>query len=92
MNLSRHAAQRAQQRGIPPLIDQWLDEFGDEQYDHHGAVILTFSKRSIRAMERCLGRVPVRRMREYLRAYKVVSSHDGDTITIGYRTRRLPRP
>lgn len=92
MNASQHARQRAQQRGIPPLIDLWLDEFGEEQYDGHGGVIRYFSRRSIRAMEQGFGREPVRCMREYLDAYKVENSHDGQTITTGHRYRRITRP
>lgn len=49
---SAHARQRAKERCIPPLIDEWLDRFGEEVHDGNGAVKLYFSKRSIRAMER----------------------------------------
>ena len=92
MNASQHAKQRAQQRGIPPLIDQWLDEYGEEQYDGHGGVIRYFSHRSIRAMEQGFGRKPVRRLSEYLDVYKVESSHDGQTITVGHKFKRFYRP
>lgn len=87
-----HASVRAQQRGIPPLIHHWLDQYGEEQYDGHGGVIRYFSRRSIRVLERSFGREPVRRMWEYLDAYKVESSHDGGTITLGHKTKRLRRP
>jgi hypothetical protein len=33
-----HTTVRAQQRGIPPLIDQLLEAYGQEQHDGHGAV------------------------------------------------------
>jgi lantibiotic modifying enzyme len=82
---------RAQQRCIPPLIDLWLDQFGEEQYDGHGGVVLFFSHTSIRAMERTFGRAPVRKLAEYLHTYKVASSIDGSTITVGHRTRRVRR-
>jgi hypothetical protein len=88
---STHARIRAQQRGIPPLIEQWLDEFGEEQYDGHGGVIRFFSRRSIRNMERIFGRAPVRRMSEYLDAYKVESTSDGGLITLGHRHKRIFR-
>jgi hypothetical protein len=39
MNITYHAATRSQQRCVPPLIMQWLDQFGEEQYDGHGAII-----------------------------------------------------
>lgn len=87
---TRHAEIRAQQRGIPPLMDELLDRYGHEQHDGHGAVILYLDKQSIRSMERDLGRRPVARLAEWLDAYKVRTS-DGQTITIGHRTRRIWR-
>lgn len=92
MNAGRHAASRAQQRGIPPLVEQWLEEFGEEAYDGHGAVVRYFSRSSVRSLERAFGRAPVRKLAEYLGAYKVDSSRDGSLITIGHRFRRVPRP
>ena len=87
---TRHAEIRAQQRGIPPLVDELLDRYGHEQHDGHGAVILFLDKQSIRSMERDLGRRPVARLAEWLDAYKVRTS-DGQTITIGHRSRRIWR-
>lgn len=92
MTHTPHAMERSQQRGIPPLIDQWLDLYGAELYDGHGGVILTFSRKSRRAIERDHGREPVRRLWEFFDAYKVVSSHDGHTITVGRRYRPIKRP
>jgi len=82
---TEHAKTRAQQRGIPPLITNWLMDYGEEQFDGHGGVIHYFSRNSVRRIERDLGTVPVRRMSEYLRCYMVVSSTDGDVITLGKR-------
>lgn len=78
-----HAQKRAQQRGIPPLIDELLDRYGREQYDGHGGVILFFDRNSIRSMERDMGRKPVSRLAEWLRAYKVVTTSFECTITMG---------
>lgn len=36
MTLSTHASKRAKQRGIPPLIIQWLEAFGEHAHDHNG--------------------------------------------------------
>lgn len=91
MNMCSHAAVRAQQRCIPPLVAQWLDQFGEERYDGHGGVLRYFSRASIRAMERAFGRAPVRKLAEYFDAYQVESSHDGHVITIGHRTKRIKR-
>lgn len=87
---TQHAQVRAQQRGIPPLVDELLERYGQEQHDGHGAVILFLDKRSIRAMQRELGARPVARLAEWLNAYKVRTT-DGTTITLGRRTRRIWR-
>jgi hypothetical protein len=90
--LTRHARVRAQQRGIPPLIDALLDAYGHEQYDGHGGVIRYFDKKSRRQMERDFGREPVRRLLPgWSKAYKVDSASDGKTITTGIRLTRIRR-
>jgi hypothetical protein len=91
MNMTHHAAIRSQQRCIPPLINQWLDQFGEEEYDGHGGIRRYFSNTSIRVMEREFGRGPLAKLAGYLDSYKVESSHDGQTITIGHRTKRMKR-
>jgi hypothetical protein len=87
---TRHAEVRAQQRGIPPMIDKWLDLYGQEEHDGHGTIISYLNKASIRRMERDFGRRPVARMSEWLDAYKV-KTLDGRTITIGHRHKRIMR-
>lgn len=90
--LTAHARIRAQQRGIPPLIDSLLDAYGHEQHDGHGGLIRHFDKKAVREMERVMGREPVRKLiPEWRNAYKVVSTADGHTITIGIRTSRIWR-
>jgi hypothetical protein len=88
MTLSIHALQRAKQRGIPPIIIQWLEEFGEQTYDHNGAVILYFTKKSRRRLERAVGREVTRRVSEWLDSY-AVQSLDGKLITIGHRYQRI---
>jgi len=87
---SDHAVRRAQQRCIPPLAEQWLEEFGEEEFDGQGGIRRYFSKRSVRMLERAVGRDPVRRLSHYLDAYKV-ESLDGTTITVGWKSRRFKR-
>ena len=72
------------------MMDQLLDLYGQEEHDGRGAVVLYLNKASIRSMERDLGRRPVARLAEWLDAYKVKTT-DGQTITVGHRTRRLWR-
>lgn len=87
---TQHAAIRSQQRGIPPFISTLLDLYGHEQYDGHGGVIVFLDRKSLRVMERDMGREPVRRLSEWHRAYKV-RSVDGHTITTGSRYKHIRR-
>ena len=89
-SLSAHARIRSQQRGIPPLIQAWLDDFGEELHDGRGAVIRYFSRRSVRKLEREVGTIPVRRMSEFLRTYMVEGQSDGIVITLAKRHRGRP--
>ncbi len=91
MNWTEHAATRARQRGIPPLIEEWLDAYGEQNYDGHGARVVFFSKKSIRRMEREFGRAPVRKLSEWLDVYKVEDSSTSSVITIGHRYQRVRR-
>lgn len=91
MNRTFHASVRAQQRGIPPLIDRWLDEYGEEEYDGHGCVKHFFSANSIRRMERDVGRAILRKLSEFMNCYKVVSARNGTTVTIGHRLKHIKR-
>ena len=88
---TKHSEVRAQQRGIPPLIDQCLDLYGHEEYDGHGSIVIYLDRNSIRHMERDMGRQPVALLSRWFDAYKVKSSSDGQTITIGHRTHRVFR-
>lgn len=85
-----HANKRLQQRCLPPLVVDWLHQFGHEQHDGRGAIILHFDKPAQRRLERAVGREPVRRMKQWLNAYVVVTT-DGEIITAGYRFRRVLR-
>lgn len=72
------------------MVDQLLDLYGQEEHDGRGAIVVYLSKFSIKNMERDLGRRPVARLAEWFAAYKVIST-DGQTLTVGHRTRRLWR-
>ncbi len=84
-SFTNHAFIRSQQRGIPPLISNWLLDYGVEIYDGHGGIVRCFTASSIRDMEREIGRAPLKRMSEFLRCYLVQSSTDGVVITVGKR-------
>ena len=83
-----HVRKQMQRRGIPPLITHWLEDFGEEVHDHHGAIILYFSKTARRRLERSVGRQAVRKLDEWMNTYLVIST-DGIPITVGHRYRRV---
>jgi hypothetical protein len=91
MNLTKHAAGRSQQRGIPPLVIEWLQDFGEEAHDGAGCIKRYFSKASLRAMERAFGRQPVSKLNQYMSAYTVESASNGAIVTVGYRRSRIRR-
>lgn len=87
MRLTHHAAARAQQRAIPGLIIEWLNQYGAVHHDHRGASLRYLDKRAKAKLRSELGPRVFKRYERKLRAYLVVS---GDTVlTVGYRTRPL---
>jgi hypothetical protein len=88
--ITTHARTRAQQRGLPPLVLHWLDDFGREVPAPGGATLRHFDKRARRRLERSVGREPVRRLHEYLDAYAVYAD-DGTLVTTGHRYQRIRR-
>ena len=91
MGQTTHASRRAQQRAVPPLVTEWLDRYGEEEFDGRGGVVRYFSRTSIRKMQRDLGRAPVARLSEYLDCYLIQSSRDQTLITVGHRAARIWR-
>ena len=89
MSVTNHAQKRAQQRSIPPLITDWLLDFGSTSYDKRGAQIQYFDKDARRRLEREVGRQVVRRLSDFLDCYAVFD--EGVLITTGWRLKRLRR-
>ena len=88
---TQHAKVRLQQRCIPLIVNQWLDEFGEEVFDGHGGVYISFTHQSIRTMEQAFGRHFVRQNWKYLNVYRIESVDNSTVITVGWRTRRIIR-
>ena len=81
--LTKHAAIRMKQRGIPPVIVDWLQQFGAEEFDHHGAIRYFFDKRSLKHLQSYLGTQTAGVVEQYRRCYVVVGM-DGSVVTTGY--------
>lgn len=88
MAKTQHAQARSQQRGLPKLVEELLDRYGEEKHLGGGAVVRFISKRGRRNMELDMGRQPVAKLTQWLDVYEV-SGSDGVTITVGHRIRRV---
>jgi hypothetical protein len=57
-NLNTNAARRDADapKKYPPIVIDWLEEFGDEQFDGHGGLVTYFSRQSKRRIEQRFGR------------------------------------
>lgn len=88
-SLSRHAAIRSQQRGIPPHAIEALLDFGTEHHDHRGAVVLMLDRAATKRLARS------HNLRgsdlDSLRGLYAVLATSGRIQTVGHRTRRLQR-
>lgn len=82
---TRHATVRSQQRGVPPLIVDWLLGYGDEAFDGRGGIVRYFTGHAIRRLAREVGSEPVRRMSEFMRCYLVEATDNGRIVTVGKR-------
>lgn len=91
MQVTKHAAARAQQRGIPPIVRHWLAEYGEKQHDGHGGICRYFSKKSRQRLERDFGREPIRRLNNYLNSYLIEACGTGQIITVGKRYAHIER-
>lgn len=88
MNYTRHAKIRMQQRSVPPLVVEWLADYGACRYDHRGAEVHFFDKKARKALSREVGPQLIKQLSKYLNAY-MVSDGDAKVITVGYRTKKV---
>ena len=84
---TRHGLERAQKRGIPKLIVNWLIDYG-RSTRRRGANVYFFDKFSRRQLQKDIGRLAYKRLEDMLNAYVVVSDC-GKVITAGWRYKRI---
>lgn len=90
MKTTQHYEKRAQQRGIPPVVIDWVLDYGTEEFDHHGAIIHFFDRDGRRRLEKAVGRQVVSKLEPYLDVYAVEDTN-GQLITVGHRFQRINR-
>lgn len=79
-----------QQRAVPPLVLQWLAQFGARQRARDAADLVFFDKAARRRLTQAFGEVVVQRLGPLLDAY-LVQGDDGDVVTVGWRLERVRR-
>lgn len=88
--VTQHARVRMQQRGVPPVIVEWLLEYGATVYEGRGAHVRYFDKHARQRIRREKGDLVLRRLHELFDSYAVVAD-DGAIVTVGHRYRRMKR-
>jgi len=88
MNLTRHARQRMQQRGIPRQAIDYVLAYGRVSHDHHGGCVVWLDRRSKARIRREEGPGEIRRLDKHLNAYAVTDT-EGAVLTVGHRYRRI---
>lgn len=86
--MTNHASKRMQQRGIPESVLPLLFEYGEEEYDHHGTLLLYFNKRARQRLAKVIPCDELKRLEPALNAYAVLDN-DGAIVTVGHRTHRI---
>ena len=87
--MTRHATQRSQQRGIPPLAVELFERYG-AWTRHNGADVLFMDKQARRRIARDFGGArALRYVEPLLNKYAVVEN--GRVITLAHRSKRLKR-
>jgi len=89
MTMTKHAMVRQQQRVIPPLIIDWLCQFGFRITGMNGTTVVYFDKESRRVLRSEVGHIIVRRLSDMMDAYLVMT--DEKIITVGHRFKSLKR-
>ena len=84
-----HAIARSQQRSIPPLIVDWLMDYG-RVTRHKGGDVYHFDKAARRTLRSRIGGLPYKRLADQLDVYVVISD-DGKVITVGNRFKHLKK-
>lgn len=87
MKLAQHAAQRAKERGIPPILVDLLMSYGATEKAGEGAITYYFDKSSKRRFRTYAGPL-ANKLEEHLDC-DLVASAEGRVITIGHRYKRI---
>ena len=85
MNTTAQA--KKSQRAIPPIIINWLCQFGCRITGMNGTTVIYFDKESKRTMCSEIGHIVVRRLDDMMDAYVVMSKER--VVAVGHRFKPL---
>jgi len=85
MNMTAQA--KKSQRAIPPIIINWLCQFGCRITGMNGTTVIYFDKESKRTMCSEIGHIVVRRLDDMMDAYVVMSKER--VVAVGHRFKPL---
>jgi hypothetical protein len=85
--MTRHASKRQQQRGIPPLVVDWLLDYGHAERVG-GAWHRSFDRDARRELARVVGDRVVQMLSPLLDCY-LIEGDNGQIITVGHRCTRI---
>lgn len=89
-DLTRHGALRQQQRCVPPIVIDWVIQYGVRRPAGSGTEHVELDKPGRRDLAREIGSWTYSRLEPKLNAFVILDAY-GCVITTGYRTRRRRR-
>lgn len=87
--MTHHAERQSRQRVVPPLIIDWLYQYGELVHDGHSALLYHFNKAAKRKIRRSIGSACYSGFTNMMDCYLV--DVDGKVITVGHRFKRIRR-
>lgn len=87
MHMTRHAVARQKEQAIPPLIIDWLCEYGCRSTGMNGTTVIYFDKESKRSLCSQAGQGVIRRLDDLLDAYLVMNEEK--IISVGHHFKTL---
>lgn len=84
--LTGHARRRMQQRGIPLLVVQLIEQFGCRMHQNKG-IEMYLDKRSRQKIAGHLGHALYAHLEKHMNAYLIEC--DGYIVTVGHKTSRV---
>jgi len=88
MLLTIHAEQRMKERGIAPILVDWLEQYGVTE-PQNGSELLYFNHRALKKLASYTGGLSNKF--DKLKKVYLVRGNEGAVITIGYREQRVKR-